>query len=112
MCSCAAAGHVVDLFDEDAARELSRHREVTSVSLMGTVFAAELRGGPGAALAAAGALREKHGVYARPLGGVIYLVLSPMTPPVDARRMQKAVAKVVMEGGGKAGGRPGGEVVV
>ena len=82
-------------WDEGRAAELSRHPAVRRAMVLGTVLAVELRssgggggyGGGGAAPAAVVARLRAAGVYARPLGPVVYLMVTPMTRPETCSRL-------------------------
>lgn len=67
---------------------LSQRPEVQRVVALGTVFALELRSeqaGYGSNAAAAVVQRLRAiGVYARPLGNVVYLMLTPLSSRADA----------------------------
>lgn len=85
---CAGAcgrpcGRLLPLWDEAAAAELSRHPAVVRALALGTVLALELRaqaGGYGSnAAARVVAELRRQGVFARPLGNVVYLMVTPMT---------------------------------
>eukprot|EP00873_Tetraselmis_striata_P013035 jgi/Tetstr1/433299/TSEL_022586.t1 len=88
-CECAAAAHSgasATLWDEALVKEISFLPQVERVVALGTVFVAELspeRGGGGGYLSSqARRVTEKlrtEGVFARPLGNVVYLMGSPMS---------------------------------
>lgn len=86
-CSCAGpCGRLLPLWDESAVDALSRHPSVKGVVPLGTVLAVQLQaeaGGPGgyASNAAAAVVQRLRGmgVFARPLGDVVYLMVTPMT---------------------------------
>ena len=71
--------------DAGALDALSRHPGVHSVVPLGTVLAVKLHAADGAggyaSNAAAGVVRRLRslGVYGRPLGDVVYIMVTPMT---------------------------------
>lgn len=85
VCACAGpCGSLLPLWDSAAVAALSSHPAVRSVVPLGTVLAVQLRAndtGGYASNAAAAVVRRLRGmgVYGRPLGDVVYLMVSPMT---------------------------------
>lgn len=88
-CSCSQpCGQLLPLWDESAAAQLSHHKRVKGVVMLGSVLAVELAavapdGSPvsegyssSAAVDVVSALRRR-GVAARPLGPVVYLMPTP-----------------------------------
>lgn len=84
-CACTGpCGSLLPLWDSAAVAALSSHAAVRSVVPLGTVLAVQLRAddsGGYASNAAAAVVRRLRGmgVYGRPLGNVVYLMVSPMT---------------------------------
>jgi dethiobiotin synthetase/adenosylmethionine--8-amino-7-oxononanoate aminotransferase len=109
----AACGRLVGLWDEGLLAALADHAGVARVAAIGTVLAVHLvagEAGYGSTAAAAVAARLKAhglgggggggvgaaaaggGVYARPLGDVVYLMLTPTSVPGrDGPRLQRAL---------------------
>ena len=80
-----------DLWPPERVQELSKHEAVDRVVCLGTVLAAELKvpegsaGGYGSNVARSVTQSLRHkGVYARPLGNVVYLMVTPTTEPAVA----------------------------
>jgi len=116
---CASAcGRLVGLWDEGLLSTLADQPSVSRVAAIGTVLAVHLRAGDGgygstAAAAVAGRLRvhgggvvgmgmngavEGGGVYARPLGDVLYLMLTPTSVPGrDGPRLQRALLACLLK---------------
>lgn len=88
-CCSKPCGHLLPLWDDSAVSALSRHPRVRSVVPLGTVLAVRLRSPDGAAgyasnaAAAVVARLRAAGVYGRPLGDVVYLMVTPMTSPAQ-----------------------------
>ncbi|KAL4451869.1 hypothetical protein ABPG75_007531 [Micractinium tetrahymenae] len=84
-CACAGpCGSLLPLWDSKAVAALSSHPAVRGVVPLGTVLAVQLRADDSsgyASNAAAAVVRRLRGmgVYGRPLGDVVYLMVSPMT---------------------------------
>jgi dethiobiotin synthetase/adenosylmethionine--8-amino-7-oxononanoate aminotransferase len=85
-CGCSApCGRLLPLWDEAAVAALSQHPLVQGVVPLGTVLAVQLRSEDGAggyaSNAAAAVVRRLRqvGVFGRPLGDVVYLMVTPMT---------------------------------
>jgi dethiobiotin synthetase/adenosylmethionine--8-amino-7-oxononanoate aminotransferase len=91
QCGCSQpCGQLLQQWDESAAAELSRHPRVKGVVVMGSVLAVELAAvgpdgqpvsegyGSSAAVDVVTALRAR-GVAARPLGPIVYCMLTPTT---------------------------------
>ena len=75
----------------------------------GTVLAVEMQPPPGGqrGYAAGGAVAVARrlralGVFARPLGNVAYLMVTPTTRPADAARLLAALAQALDEAGKQA----------
>ncbi|EFN56014.1 hypothetical protein CHLNCDRAFT_145418 [Chlorella variabilis] len=89
-------GRMLPLWDEAAVAALSSHPGVAAVVPLGTVLAVQLQaedgGGyaSGAAAAVVARLRRR-GVYGRPLGDVVYLMVTPMT---ERRQCDALLAKL------------------
>ncbi len=88
-CDCSSnCRRLVELWEVGRLAALSQRPEVQRVMAIGTVFALELRSdqagyGSNAAAAVVQRLRAE-GVYARPLGNVVYLMLTPLSASADA----------------------------
>jgi dethiobiotin synthetase/adenosylmethionine--8-amino-7-oxononanoate aminotransferase len=85
-CGCSApCGRLLPLWDEAAVAALSWHPRVQGVVPLGTVLAVQLCSEDGAggyaSNAAAAVVRRLRqvGVFGRPLGDVVYLMVTPMT---------------------------------
>ena len=82
------SGALRAMWDGSAVAQLSRHPRIARVICLGTVLAAELKlpagqpGGYGSRIArlVTTAMRAR-GVYARPLGNVVYLMCTPTSAP-------------------------------
>lgn len=81
-------GRLLPMWDDQAVSELSHHPLVSRVVAIGTVLAVELRtggGSGGGGYASVGAvevvrrLKDEHRIYARPLGPVVYVMVTPTT---------------------------------
>ena len=96
----AYGGRMRELWPPARVAALSTRPAVARTVAMGTVLALELRTPAGsAATAAAGGyasdaarmlaarLRSEQGVYARPLGPVLYLMVGPASPPETCERL-------------------------
>jgi bifunctional dethiobiotin synthetase / adenosylmethionine---8-amino-7-oxononanoate aminotransferase len=76
-------GHLKPLWDEDRVQALSHHTAVDRVICLGSVLAVHLKVPEGSGGFASGAARgvtgrmRGYGVYARPLGNVVYLMVTP-----------------------------------
>jgi bifunctional dethiobiotin synthetase / adenosylmethionine---8-amino-7-oxononanoate aminotransferase len=79
-----SSGHLRPLWPPERVAKLSYHSEITKVVALGTVFAAELTVPKGEELGYASGVARRvttrmraKGVYARPLGNVVYLMITP-----------------------------------
>ena len=90
------AGALRELWDEEAVRQISRMPSVERAIAIGTVFAAAVRtASRGYASTATRELVRRlqaHGIRARPLGNVVYMMCSPTTDPLVCARMLAALA--------------------
>ena len=91
------------LWREELALQVARFPGVLRVMLLGTVFAVELRSsngergyGSNAARELVGRLRMR-GVYTRPLGDVVYLMVSPMVAAGVCDRLLSALLQELHE---------------
>lgn len=95
-----ASPSLVELWDEQIVDQLSRHARVQKLTVLGTVFAAELKtegvSGYGAteAIQVAKDLRLR-GIYARPLGNVVYLMVTPTTAQETCKRLLQELHSVL-----------------
>lgn len=84
---------LLDLWDEDAAMEISFHPRVRRVISLGTVFAVEIKaddaGYSSSASAKVVSALRSHGIFARPLGNVVYMMATPTTTRVACNRLLK-----------------------
>lgn len=107
LAGAAARRLPLTLWGEAAAAELSRLPGVAGVTTLGTLLAVELGGGGGgyASDAAAGvvAALRRHGVFARPLGPVVYLMVTPMTGAGEVDRLLAAMKLALADAGTGAG---------
>lgn len=84
-CNCTSpCGSLLPLWDNTAVAALSAHPAVRGVVPLGTVLAVQLRAddsGGYASNAAAAVVRRLRsmGIYGRPLGDIVYVMVSPMT---------------------------------
>ena len=93
-----ADGRLRPLWPADRVQTLSHHAAVSRVICMGTVLAVELvvpdgnEGGysSGVARIVTTRLRRK-GVYARPLGNVVYLMVTPTSSPQTTQLLLNAL---------------------
>ncbi len=97
-CCDGPCGRLLPLWDEGAVAALSRHPSVRSVVTLGTVLAVQLQPldgttgyGSNAAAAVVRRLRSK-GVFGRPLGDVVYLMVTPMTARAQCDALLGALA--------------------
>lgn len=97
-CCGGPCGRMLPLWDEGAVAALSRHPSVRSVVSLGTVLAVQLKPldgttgyGSNAAAAVVRRLRSK-GVFGRPLGDVVYLMVTPMTARAQCDALLGALA--------------------
>ena len=93
---------LVPLWDDDAVKGLSRRRNVKGVVCIGTIVAVELsaRDEGYASSAASGVvqqLRERHNVYARPLGNVVYMMVTPMTSREQCSKLLEKLEEAIEE---------------
>ena len=89
---CAApCGRLLPIWDERTVSELSYHPLISRVVAVGTVLAVEMAASNASAAEGSGygsvstlqvvrRLRDEHGIYARPLGPVVYLMVPPTSP--------------------------------
>lgn len=76
-----------EIWDEELVNKISMHPQIKRLMVLGTVFAVELQthgSNAGYASTVATSLLQKlreDGVYARPLGNVIYLMCGPCSSP-------------------------------
>ncbi|KAL0037506.1 hypothetical protein WJX77_000433 [Trebouxia sp. C0004] len=91
---------LVELWDEQIVDQLSKHARVQKLTVLGTVFAAELKtegaSGYGAteAIQVAKDLRFR-GIYARPLGNVVYLMVTPTTAQETCKKLLQELHSVL-----------------
>lgn len=89
-----------EFWDEGLAREMSSLANVSSVTVIGTVLAVELRasGDQGysatAGVSVANALKAQ-GVFSRPLGNVVYVMCSPVTKREACSRVSSVLHDVL-----------------
>ncbi|KAL6751462.1 pyridoxal phosphate-dependent transferase [Haematococcus lacustris] len=106
-------GKLVSLWDAGRVSKLSHHSLVSHVVCCGSLLAVQLQvaakapsnGGAqhavnytslaGASVQLARHLRDVHGVYARPLGEVVYLMVPPTTSPSRCSALQQALIGVL-----------------
>lgn len=95
-------------WDYAAVAELSRHPLAARVVALGSVLALELKGSQeaagaagyvSAAAATAAVVRglRARGVFARPLGGVVYMMVTPTTEVATCERLHAALAGALDE---------------
>ena len=101
-CCGGPCGRLLPLWDEAAVVALSRHPRVRGVVPLGTVLALQLRADDGAgygsnAAAAVVARLRAAGVYARPLGDVVYLMATPMTDRARCAALLATLAAALEE---------------
>lgn len=90
-----------ELWDPALVEELSCLRGVTRVVALGTVLAVELEASPSssgyASMAATHVVHKlrDEGVQARPLGNVVYLMASPLTPPLQCSLLAHKLSAVL-----------------
>jgi bifunctional dethiobiotin synthetase / adenosylmethionine---8-amino-7-oxononanoate aminotransferase len=95
----AAAGRMRTPWPADALQTLSEHPAVRQLWALGSVMAVELAtpdGGLGgyashAARGVVAALRQR-GVFARPLGPTVYLMVTPFSPVTEAAWLLRTLA--------------------
>jgi dethiobiotin synthetase/adenosylmethionine--8-amino-7-oxononanoate aminotransferase len=95
--------HGLSLFDLDQARELSCLPHVETSVTLGSVLAVALVcsdgvGGYGASSSILPVVAEKllkEGIYCRPLGNVIYIMVSPMTSREECSRLTCALHRAI-----------------
>lgn len=97
----ASCGCVRSQWSMDAASQLSNHPLVAGVVAAGSVLAVEVQGASGGYLstAAAGvvqALRQR-GVFCRPLGGVVYIMVTPTTPAAKCEELLQKLQSALQE---------------
>ena len=102
-CCDGPCDRLLPLWDEAAVAALSAHPRVRGLISLGTVLAVRLRADDGAegyaSNAAAGVVARlrQRGVYARPLGDVVYLMVTPMTDPATCSTLLAALAAALDE---------------
>lgn len=119
FCACRAAeGTVGDLWDPTRVAALSMLPSVARALSMGSVCAFEMHvGGAGGGYASSGAaeivrgLRAAAGVYARPLGNVVYLMAAPMTPRARCDAILGALEELLRKAGSGRGGATSEDLV-
>eukprot|EP00878_Enallax_costatus_P029174 GHUV01031613.1.p1 GENE.GHUV01031613.1~~GHUV01031613.1.p1 ORF type:complete len:190 (+),score=58.50 GHUV01031613.1:699-1268(+) len=114
-CLCKeTCGQLLPQWDELAAASLSHHPRVKGVVVLGSVLAVELNPdsgsgkagyGSSAAVDVVAALRDR-GIAARPLGAVVYLMVTPTTSREKCEWLMSQLSEVLdmKEGWGKSGG--------
>lgn len=87
QCS-ASCGNMVEYWDEAPVRDISKLDNVARVVALGTVLAVELQPAQGVqggytSNVTRGVVQRlaEEGIYTRPLGSVVYLMCTPLTPP-------------------------------
>lgn len=97
----APCGRLLSLWDEQEVDRLSHHTAVSRVVAIGTVLAVEVSSGSARGYAAGGTavqvarqLRSRHGIFCRPLGPVVYLMVPPTA---DRSRCQVLLSALVQE---------------
>ncbi|CAM9501524.1 unnamed protein product [Laminaria digitata] len=92
-------GRMADAWDEGAVKELSRHPRVERAFGLGSVLAVEMkaanRGYDSNEAVEVVQCLDESGVYARVLGNVAYIMVSPMTPVEVCRDLMSTVARVL-----------------
>lgn len=88
-------------WDADFAKELSSLPGVVGVTDIGTVLSIELeaKGGDGYAATGSVALQKlllEHGVMTRPLGNVLYIMVSPVADPALCKSLQKILYSAIL----------------
>lgn len=92
-----AGGRLAPLWRADRAAALAAHPRVARAVAVGTVLAVQLRGGgAGGGYGSDACARlvrglRSRGVLARPLGDVVYLMVSPMAPPAECDHLLDAL---------------------
>jgi len=90
-------GRLRPLWPEARVQALSHHPSVSRVICMGTVLAVELVVAEGEAGYASGVARtvttrlRGKGVYARPLGNVVYVMVTPTSSPATTQGLLDAL---------------------
>lgn len=97
--SDAQAGRIREYWSEAYGKELSAFSNVQSVTVLGTVVSVELKSAE-SGYAAAGAVDaanrlKEEGVFARPLGNVIYLMCSPVAEREVCDETMQTLLKVL-----------------
>ena len=104
----AADDRLRELWDAEAVAALSEDPRVARAVALGTVCAVELEAGgaggysSGAAREVTDRLRAEAGVYARPLGNVVYLMCTPFTEPAACRALLEKLRAALDGRGGAA----------
>ncbi|CAM6083387.1 unnamed protein product [Calypogeia fissa] len=86
-------GRLQELWNPELVNEISRLPSIQRVIALGTVFACELHTSPGESGYASMSSKEiisnlkAAGVYARPLGNVLYLMCGPLTSPQTCSKL-------------------------
>jgi len=105
---CGAAPSLVPLWHEEEVVALSHHPAVVRLVAIGTLLALQVRApqrvlpsssapinsyasSAGGALHVAMHMREMHGIFARPLGDVVYIMVPPTTPRATCDRLLTGV---------------------
>ncbi|KXZ52356.1 hypothetical protein GPECTOR_10g990 [Gonium pectorale] len=111
--ACAApCGRLLPLWDEQVVLELSSHPLVSRVVAIGTVLALELGGttsgyGSYGSMEVVQKLRDEHGIYARPLGSVVYLMVPPTARRETAAWLAGSLRRVLDESADATDRSPG-----
>jgi len=87
-------------WDTESCEKISMLSGVLSVTHIGTVLAVELRG-KGSGYAATGSIAvakalKNHGVYARPLGNIVYIMCSPITPKARCAQLLELLETILL----------------
>jgi dethiobiotin synthetase/adenosylmethionine--8-amino-7-oxononanoate aminotransferase len=99
----APCGKLRPLWNPDRLHSLSHHPKVDRLICLGTVVAVEQKistesGGYGSnAAAGTVAALKKRGVFARPLGNVVYIMVTPMTNPEKCEELLDALEAALDE---------------
>lgn len=97
-----------DLWDAESVTALSHHDAVERVVALGTVLAVELKVAPGEGGYSSNVARSVtnemrgHGVYARPLGNVVYLMCTPTSAPASLTALLDTLLACLGAAGGQA----------
>lgn len=90
----------IEYWNEETARELSTYDTVQSVTAIGTVLSVELSARGGSGYAATGAYDlaqelKEEGIFARPLGNVIYMMCTPVSHKAHCRMLLARLMKAL-----------------